>query len=488
LQTIHFFVNDLSFINNTNPVSDLLQADGIGIISQTLVANYVQPKKIRDPRSSRSTGMNAQLGNTLSVITDGASSVSTFVTDYSTLWSLNDQLGLFNMIDQLCFTYNPSNTTQLIDNTLTSNPSKFPNYVAGSLRFSTSHSTANVYLGSSPDSIIVPDTVEFTLNVTDLSNGVAKQYDVVLWMNGTLFDSEYPVSTITAVIPPLNFPDLLNKPITTLADNALAIAKESAQVNLSDLTAPIGPNTTETPITEGVSGYVAYNAKFVDTAGNFIFMPFNILYKGHIPGTLAIRQAIRNILLTSGTGTQAQWQARIPELFINAVFYLIPMWDNTTTIPNSTIFPDIIPIFSSLINKTEIIFYDVSPTFVEPNIQATSSVYDGILLTAIPDQANATNRLSLLAEHPTYQALASTDPNFQYMAALTKQYAIQLANALPVAAGDVTNNSFAVVSINQPSDPIQRNFLTWTVGDVEYYLCTKETFLNLLASPPTATP
>jgi hypothetical protein len=465
-ETIHLFVKDTAFINPSVFVKTLFSNSGSCVLTQAILAAYVAPTEVSDPRTARLTDL--RFGNTLSVITDGASSVSDFVSIYSTDWSLQNQESLFNIIDQLCFNY--SDRAQSAWNVFLSGNNAYSIYVPGSLSFGPTQSQSLAYINGAASALTIPDTITLTIGIT--INTTLTEYQIVLWTNTALFLENYPISTITAVTFPLTFTDLLNQSIVAAASNALTIAKEASNVIYVDLTTPDTGFTIQ-PIVEGASGYITYNAKFVDINQNFIFMPFNVLYKGATPGVLAIRLAIKTILLASGVGTQAQWQARIPELFVNAQYYLIPMWLNTVTLPDSVIYQDTMNI-ATMINYTQLIMFDISPIFVAANIVSTSAAYDSIMLAAVPDPSNPTNRLSLSTEIPQYQDLATTDSNFNLMPTLTKQYATFLNNALPVAAGISSTNTFIIITLNN------RTFVTFTVGDVEYYLIVKETFKNII--------
>ena len=464
LNNVHFFISDHSFVN-PNPTAPItIGANGIGVPTPQLLANYMTPTEIRDPRQVR-LNLPQPYTTTLSVLTDGAPAVSAFVSDYATIPGAQ-LVELFNIIDQVCFNYT---SVQTLEQVLLATPANYGIYVAGSLVVAGSE-TATSYVTGTASQITVPTRATLTVNLT--VGTTTSPWQVTLWLDTALFNSAYPVSTIVAVIPPLSLTDLLNQSITTLNTNALVVARESSALNLVDMTAQAG---TLEMITGGVSGYIAYSAKVIDQAGNYIFMPFNLVYKGHIPGLLDQHAAIRNLLLNSGVGTKLQWQSRIPELFIAATYYLLPLWSDKTTLPNVALYPDIVEV-AALISTTKTIMYDMDPTFIDVNLACAVATYNKMMLAVVPDTENDQTRFSFLHEHPTYQDVATTDSGFQNLAVLTQQFSINLSNALAVASGQTTNNAYTILSLNIPGDPIQRNFVTYVVGDVQYWVLTVESF------------
>lgn len=469
IETIHFFVKDKAFQNPATLVAPLQTSNGICSLTQQVLAAYLSPIELKDPRTARVTIL--PFGNSLSVATDGATSVSDFVENYTTVWAPYQNV-LFALIDQLCMNFTSKSNAAAWDTFLSSN-SIYSIYQKGTLSFSATQTSTNVFLNGATTGITVPDFVSFCVAIP--VNGTVTQFNIYFWMNSAVFVIDYPVSIITAITIPLTFTDLLNKSLTTNVDNALAVAAEASNTIYSDLTVPI-PSSSEFPITEGVSGYYTYNAKVVDTNNNFIFMPFNVLYKGAQPGILQIRQNLKAILLNSGVGTQALWQARIPELFVNAQYYLIPIWDNTESLPDSTVYPDI-QLGATMLKNTGLVMYDVTSLFISQNWAVLVAAWNAIMMAAIPDPNNASNRLNLITELPDYQYYATTDvAAFNLMPALTKSFSIGLNNALPIAAGIQTSNAFGTAHLNN------RTFITFTAGDVEYYIITKESYLNLVSS------
>jgi len=121
--------------------------------------------------------------------------------------------------------------------------------------------------------------------------------------------------------------------------------------------------------------------------------------------------------------------------------------------------------------------YDVPAAFITANLNLLSVFYNDMNVLAVPDAGNNPNRFALLAEHPTYQNVATTSPAFATMTTETKQFASLLGAALSYAAGN-TNTNIALSTYTPPNDT--RVYITFTVSDVVYYVMTKTSYLTLV--------
>ena len=101
----------------------------------------------------------------------------------------------------------------------------------------------------------------------------------------------------------------------------------------------------------------------------------------------------------------------------------------------------------------------------------------GMTVLAVPDALNDTTRLSLLAEHPTYQDVATTSSAFATMEIKTQQFASLLGAGLSAASGNVNTNP-SLVSYTPPNDT--RSYFTFTVNDVSYAVMTEASYLSLV--------
>ena len=222
-----------------------------------------------------------------------------------------------------------------------------------------------------------------------------------------------------------------------------------------------------------LSGVMTFPVKVYDTVGNIGQAPFNILYTGRAPDRFAIRRAIREQVLASGVGSAAAWRTRIPELFIDARYYIVPLWSNRTIRPDQIVHPSGINAVLAL-NNTKAVLTQIDGDYIHDHYELAGIAYGAMLVSIVPHALNASDQLSFMALHPTYQNYAVTDPNFAYMTASTRSMATQLNRVMAIAAG-VTTDAFY-----QPINEGPLTYVPFDVDSIEYAVVTEESYSNLL--------
>ena len=455
---IHAFLYDQDFLNTASLLDPIFKTGGVCVPSQHALSYFVNPEEIVDPRGGRSGSLNATFLNKARLILD-PNLYASVLTDINNLWTLTEKQNLFAIIDQLCFAYAANATTAEVELGL----APWSQYLANSFVLSTTHSSATVYevLGNTA-TIVCPDYVTFTFVIT---NGT--QYQFRLWLNNALFMADYPLSTIRQVIPPLPPAELYTVNVLQTA-SVFAVALQAAGESQTII---------QPALQSGLyTGYQAVLVPFMDARGDTVQVQFNLLYNGAVPGAIAVRTAIREYLLGSGVGTSNGWKALAPSLFITQLFYLLPLWDNTTSLIVANIYPNITPTQKAITDANTILF-DLPTGFVTANLDIMSVTYDNLTVMAVPDTENSTSRVSLLGEHPTYQDVPTTSINYESMTPTTQQFAALMNAALAVAAG-VPNTNAALTAYTPPSDT--RHYITFSAGDVEYWVITQASYLTLL--------
>lgn len=454
---IHTFLFDSGFVNSSSFLDPVHKSGGICVPSSRGLSYFVTPQEFVDPRITRATNLNVSMTTKSRLIVDQAE-FSQFLIDIQDLWNATERQNFFAIIDQLCFAYNVNATTAQVELALAA----WPQYLTASYVLSTTKTVATYYGAIASGPIVCPDYVSFTFVIT---NGT--QYQLRIWVNNAVFLDNYPLSTIGVVVPPLPLADLYTATVTGTA-GVFATAFQSSSES---------QQTLQTYIQSAqYSGYVAQTVAFLDGSGNSTIVQFNLLYNGCTPGQLAIRTAIRALLMNSGVGTTAGWQALAPSLFVTELFYLLPMWEDTTSLITSIIFPNIISIQQAITDATRALF-DMSSGFLTSNLDLVAATYNAMTVISIPDTNNDRTRLSLAAEHPTYRAVSSTSIAFDTMTTHTQQFSNLLTAALVLAGGGVVSN--ASLSTYTPAGDT-RTYITFSVGDVEYYVMTKSTYLALV--------
>jgi hypothetical protein len=457
---IHTFLYDPDFVNNASITGSVLKTGGMCVLSPQALSYFVTPQEFADERTIRSTALNALLTGVPKLVVD-ESQFQSFLADINNVWSSVERQNFFAIVDQLLFAYNSNATQEQVEEALAT----WPQYVASSFVYSNTVTTATAYIAT-PTNITIPDYVTFFFQI-----GNGTQYEIRVWANNTVFMADYPISTIADVVPPLPLSQLYTLDLVAGVANVFTTALATAQLSQTSL-APLIQSGEYT-------GFIGQDVTFVDGNGNTTQVQFNILYNGAVPGAIAIRAAIRNLLLNSGVGNEAGWQARAPSIFVTQLWYILPLWDNKTSQVASVVYPNIVGVALATTDATKVL-YDISSGFINANIDVVTAFYNNMTLVAVPDTENASNRLSLANEHPTYQDVGSTNPAFNYMATTTQQFSALLNAALSVAAGNANTNG-ALTMYTAPGD--NRTYVSFSVADVEYYVITQSTYLNLVNPP-----
>ena len=460
---VYAFVGDRSFVNSEYDFTSLLETGGIGQLTQNGLSFFNDLEVLKDTREASSRDINFVTNYTSSLAVDNFF-FSSFVNDVNTLTST--QIGyIFQIIDALFFQTFSSQSD--VETFLTTTDGIKTFYVAQSLTYPSTKVEGTVYPtgNTSGESYSTYPCATVTLSLP--TGTTSTEYQVTFYVQNDYWVNNYPESNIIGVSPPLSYQDLLELPLNTTNQNILTTASNTVELNYNNFSSDLQK--------ESVSGYLMFNVKVIDTANAVtVLAPFLILYKGTTPTIPQIRTAIKNAVINSGVGTQAQWKQRIPELFILATVYLIPLYDVVTTLPNQDLYPSVADI-STAVNRTNAIAPTLGTTYISQNLEIVSANYEGIMVASIGlplQDGSAPN--TLLSMFPTYQNTGSTDPNFQNMSQIAQQFSLTLSECLAVAFGNTTS------TIYFPTTSDHLTYVSFESQQYEYCVITKECYTNLL--------
>lgn len=456
---VQLYVLDPAFTNRNIPSAPFFHnAGGIAKLSSRGLSYFSTPCAITDPRITTTRSV-AWAPETRAICLVDQSVYGEFVTAL-TMASASVTAALFGIIDILAFNYSPGILAATLETTITENSELSPYYQANTLTIGGATNLGTIYSSDlTTTSITCPTKVGFVLNVPSGSSTLS--YAITVWLDNTTFLNNYTNSTITDVIPPINYSDLLSLPFSTTTGTMTSVAATAA------FTQPL--INTAIMATEP-SGYAAYVAKVYDGT-TIINVTFGITYVGQIPTFSAMRAAILAAVEASGVGTTAQWQIRIPELFIQSRIYLIPLWDQTVSSGGGTVYTGIASPNQMLAKASSVLGAEPVGSLVSQYGQILTAAYDLLPIVAVPDSITQPID-SLQTLYPTYQAYAPTNPAFLYMATATQNFATLLNTALPVAAGLATNTAFPVI-IDGPM-----SYISFTQQFTEFCILTKSFYLS----------
>lgn len=465
--TVDLFVTDPSFINHATPYHATLTNGGVGRLDDRGLSYFLDMYTDKDDRDPTTRVVDWTPVYAPFIMVDNAY-YSDFITDLSAAnQSVRD--AVYAILDRTLFDHS---ATSDIETDLTTNAATKAVYVPQSLTLATSSVTDTVYSTTSntPTPFTGPPYVTFTVTIPKGSTSV--EYAITAYSDNATWLKLYPNTTIIAIAPPTDYNTLLNSPLTTAVANAFATATATVNLNYTSLFPSLD--------TKSCSGYLLYKVVVQDTVNNAsVSAPFTILYKGSQPSQLQIRVAVKNAVVSSGYGTEDQWKARIPDLFVDKQFILVPMYDATTAESDSTIYPNIISP-KTVITKMGKIFPSIDSATLLASTEVLLASYEKVWIAAIEDtdsdnteDGGVSTPTTLLQLFPTYQIYATTDPNFQFMDQSTQQFIINLSNALAVAMGNATSNVLTVTHDKTLS------YIAFVMNSIEFCILTKDNYLEL---------
>lgn len=421
------------------------------------IGNYFHKNmKVLDPRADRLQlgGKTAQ--GQISFHYDGSKHESDFFTGLS-----NDYVkSLFNVIEMI-YTAN-GDSRETIDYNLKTNTLTKDWYVPDTLALSRKIVSGTIYNldDQTPTrSIDLVTYFDFHIKFTDRDEEVFR-----IFLDRESFLADYPLSTINRVILPCDKIYILDP---TKISGPVEMMIKSNGFTFGDLDKSI--------VAEDHSGLLTYFTKYLTKSPSATqLLPFGILYQGAKPSSLEIREAIRKELLKDGIANENVWETILPDLFVIAQFFIVPMWDNRSQRSYGFIYPSIINAekYKDVIAK---IFPNLDSSYIRTYQEMLTCGQSELFLTSIPDPLNKA-KFSLLAEHPSYQYHMSQDGAvFTNMDPYTQDFNRRLNRAMSIACGESVALSDIIDNVIDE--------LTWhsfTSNKIEYNILSRASYYEIL--------
>lgn len=279
------------------------------------------------------------------------------------------------------------------------------------------------------------------------------------------FAANYPYVTILSVTPPYE-PNLLIDPSALLATvNTDVLNTASGYI--------FGQMDKELNIRDQ-SGTYSFTTKYVINAKRTMQVVFGITYAGaNPPSSLDCRAAIKDYLLEETNIGEEALKPIFPELFIEARYYLIPIWDNYTPLLDREVYPSINHWYR-LGEKIQLVFKNYAEEHIKEYSEVFTNAQNKILSIAIPDILNKEEHRSLAKEYDDYQDYSTQSTGWKYMSADTQEFAGKLIRCMAVAKGDSTSKEFDRATEGALV------FYVFLTGVAEFYLLTRESYMTAI--------
>lgn len=434
------------------PVSSL--DTGAGFFSDAMLNYYVNPATIRDIRPARlaMSDFSDQAKGDMAFNYDAA---KLMYTPFNAI-TAGEAHSLFNILETIALSQNQS--APQINTVLTNATETYPGYVHGSLVMSAEVTVTDLRL--------ITDAAETDIEVRNwFEFGMTIGQETItfhVWSNGAAFLTEYPYTSIIAVVPPCEPLKLVNNDFHSILS---VLADSPEYIN----------NIIDTKLGEAdYSGLMTYKSRYVSNLSSTQYeLSFGVLYKGPRPNGKTARGSIREYLLALNINTEGMWQVLLPDLFVQTQYYIVPIWDNTQVLPSITLYRSIVNV-GRLSRLQHVIFASIATEHVDTYTDVLTCAGSDALMVSVPSDENDIIR-SMLAEHPTYIAIDATQPRFDSQESKTKEFGIKLNQVMSVLGGAPNVNSFNENVI------LGRTWLSFTTNYTEYHVLKPTSFPSNVA-------
>jgi hypothetical protein len=304
----------------------------------------------------------------------------------------------------------------------TTTKSLYYGYVPGSLSLSPALSTATYRYGVRDQQtgfVTESETSEYSFYrwfsfdfVVANTNGVRTVQSFKIWLNPDDFVREYPFSTITKVVYPCS-PSWILEPSSRGSEMQAVLS--AAQYKDTQLDNEI--------TSDDHSGIASFVSRYVHSSVNSdARMSFIVMYKGAVPTAADMRKAVREALesekdencnLLDPTGNR--WKERLPDLWVDAGFYLFPCYYQLGLSASGEILEKSIVNYRKLYEKVRCLRPNMEPQRVFETMEILQVPGHKLYVIALPVEDNNGPYNTLASLHPTYQALSSIGEAYQYV-------------------------------------------------------------------------
>jgi hypothetical protein len=450
---IDAFLTDMSLNHKTLGVfTDSEVSSDYGFLSDFMKSYYKTPTHLKDLRSDRIANSNGDVSDfKLHISYDAEMYSGVGSIDLDGLSDANNEK-LFNTIEATI--YLSDKTDEEIETILTGSSALFGVYVPESLNRSVAIGTVDFY----------KDAVA-TRTITEVRHWVSFQFTdgtntetIKVWVANDSFIEDYPNTYFTKVVYPTD-PELL------LNGNG-----QTRLESISDSSAYVFAEVEPTVGQYDNTGLARFESRYIPSGmsvGDNVI--FGVLYKGKKPNTQALRDYIREDLLSRNLAVRATWELLLPDLFVDGIYYLIPMWDNFKNLPGVELAQGIIN-HQKMMNVTKTVLPTFDETFLNEKMEVLLSSASEFYVVGIPDPGNNETFMSLQAEHPTYQPVDARNTHFEHQEEKTKEFNREFAGVMAKLRGAANEGVYTEDEING------RNYLSFVSNYKEFHVLDPDSF------------
>lgn len=454
ITSIYLFYCDPAFINHETMNFLVLENTGISKLNQLGLSYFVDLYIIRDQRQKNERPIDWAATTSPSIYIDQHwyKEFINFITDES----VDCLKSVYTIIDRLLF--NKSSDTD--DEKYFTTTDKIKDiYVPGSIKDPAASVEDDYYVDGNPVHYKTSPSKIFRIKIR--KGDMIKTYELNVFIDGESWRVHYPNTLIQKVSPPVSYNDLLYMDFIREMGNKLNVATDTSSL--------IGTNIIPGYVpTDIPSGYLNFKTVIKDKAGNEAPVVFTLIYKGALPSQQQIRDAIKDALIHSGVGDENQWKDRIPSLFIDNTFFIVPMWDNILEQSDKILHPSSLTLNKSL-QTCQIVLPFVDAFILNNRVDIIVSAYEKMFHLAVPsiDTIDDYDKARMFHEIlPDYQLWASTEPNFNYMNSNSQEFSKHLTAVLVMLNENKPNPLYNIITDKGV------DYVSFTIEKTEYCVIT----------------
>lgn len=492
---------------------------GAGVATQNVIEYFNDVAVIKDTRSSRFpnlTGESSTFYGDLAFIidmlppnsegglgtTDGGSAFPSDTLDLDSIppekWDK-----VFNIIED-CMYYRGSASSTIVNtlNTRFRNSTTYAGYISSSVGMSSNTVTSNadfmtgIEARTSNDSVIdssildLPYWFEFSFNF-NIEGHEDEEVHFKLWVSEESFLEQYPLITITDVILPAD-PEKLTSPSKFIESGLDArelvidsIFESSDSINAAYKNNFMHKDTNDQTVYTESSGVFVHKTRYypsIYSSPHEKMAGFALIYKGPTPSIELSKKAICAKLLEISSETdipESVWRLAFPDVYSNAIFYLIPMWNNLITVLHGDDPVEVesgITKLSNILSFVKNIFADYTENDLRLRTELLLNDATNLIIAVVPDKANDANKTMKLM-YPSYLPFDGTTGEFYYQSADTQAVNRLISNAIGCAnkgiIGPEPVYSGLSYSYRETIPGTTLKFIMFTYGAADFYLLDK---------------
>lgn len=468
------FLADTSLVDTRSIIDTPQTLERVGYYDGIVDSYFQDPIQFVDSRETRMTIIGKAFTGIMSFHFDkkaaegfGNELLTKFLSESTETVANNWLTCFFNIVETAYLT---QNTTEEDLNTRFQQ-SSYSGYVYGSLVLSADK--VSVPMDVLNPSLGKPNTAADIRTYIQFQMRLGNEYDPItfqIYLSNKAFQLNYPMNHLMMVVLPCASKSILDFKAENAPD-AMVTATNYLSSQIGDTLV----NDVRTPQLQRQTGIYKFTTKYIPLSqqGAVYDIPFLIPYHGKAPSLAQVKTAVRDKLREVTNVTLDTLAQVFPELFADGKIFIVPFWGNQaiaglSKYPSGTLDIEYAQAIGQYVfPKLEA---DIDNEWIYKYSQIIRAATSSMLMLTLASKENLDDQREISAILPTYVPAKEQDPEYASMDVQAQQFSSYLIDAIArLDAGEVTSNLTEVGGFM---------FFTFTVGNVVYYVMSKDSYPN----------